>query len=101
MGVTTAETKAAPELAGLSPPLRIEPGRPNSRLVALSDLTLTTCRWPIGDPHDEGFRFCGAPCVENYCTDHNRIAHRRAVQPCRDLNESDFVRPRGWSRQGT
>ena len=31
-----------------------------------------TCLWPIGDPSDKDFHFCGEPVAEGkpYCTDH-------------------------------
>lgn len=47
---------------------------------ALSILGLTnfTCRFPIGDPQEAGFTFCGRTCnnVENpYCIDHAKLAY--------------------------
>jgi GcrA cell cycle regulator len=77
--VTGARVKPA-----LSPPLRAEPAKPSpdSRSVALADLTLTTCRWPIGDPSDEGFRFCGVPASDPpYCNGHRRLAYHAARAP--------------------
>jgi GcrA cell cycle regulator len=46
------------------------------RAIGLSDLTSTTCRWPIGDPLEAGFGFCGARCVagEPYCAAHQAVA---------------------------
>lgn len=37
------------------------------------------CQWPIGDPRDEDFRFCGAPAVEGrpYCDRHCARAYTR------------------------
>jgi hypothetical protein len=91
MSIKLAGTKAARELAGLSRPLRIEPGRPapDSRFVALGDLTLTTCRWPLGDPRDEGFRFCGAPCDPPYCISHRRLAYTHAQIPRSPSSQSN------------
>jgi GcrA cell cycle regulator len=43
-------------------------------------LTPTTCRWPIGDPQEPGFRFCmtkhlpGSP----YCPEHYARAFSRS-----------------------
>jgi hypothetical protein len=35
-----------------------------------------TCRWPIGDPAQPGFHFCGAPAVERpYCERHCAVAY--------------------------
>ncbi|HEV3371160.1 MAG TPA: GcrA family cell cycle regulator [Xanthobacteraceae bacterium] len=42
------------------------------------DLTETTCRWPIGEPGEEGFAFCGAATFKRYpyCVGHCLIAYR-------------------------
>jgi GcrA cell cycle regulator len=44
--------------------------------VKLLDLTLETCRWPVGDPRDFSFRFCGAlsPVDKPYCGHHTLAA---------------------------
>lgn len=44
-------------------------------LVALGD---TDCRWPIGDPRESDFHFCGRPKVQGlpYCEPHVRRAHQ-------------------------
>jgi GcrA cell cycle regulator len=38
-----------------------------------------TCQWPIGDPGQDEFRFCGAPSSTGrpYCDAHCQIAYRR------------------------
>ena len=47
---------------------------------AVVALTPRCCRWPIGDPHVEGFRFCceRAEPGNPYCNDHmaRRLAPR-------------------------
>ncbi len=45
--------------------------------VTLMDLKLTSCRWPIGDPKDEDFHFCGADTVTGkpYCAEHCKLAY--------------------------
>ena len=45
--------------------------------VSLMDLKLNSCRWPIGDPKDEDFHFCGADTVTGkpYCAEHCKIAY--------------------------
>ncbi|MEO1493713.1 MAG: GcrA family cell cycle regulator [Pseudomonadota bacterium] len=47
-----------------------------ARRVSLLDLTERTCKWPIGDPTDENFAFCGLPCVPGkpYCENHVAVA---------------------------
>lgn len=34
------------------------------------------CRWPIGDPQDDGFTFCGAHADGTYCAEHHPRAHQ-------------------------
>lgn len=45
---------------------------PGMRMLPLTGLTATTCRWPVGDPKEPGFAFCGIPCPSGrpYCDDH-------------------------------
>jgi len=40
--------------------------------VSLLELTSHTCRWPIGDPKDPDFHFCGQEVMsgKNYCEKH-------------------------------
>ena len=40
--------------------------------VSLLELTSASCRWPIGDPKDADFHFCGKEVVpgKNYCEKH-------------------------------
>ena len=45
--------------------------------VRLMDLKISTCRWPIGDPKDEDFHFCGEQTVTGkpYCLAHCQEAY--------------------------
>ena len=49
----------------------------NKRGIKLSELDSHTCRWPIGDPKDDGFCFCGAKVRtgQTYCDEHAAIAY--------------------------
>lgn len=52
--------------------------------VELTALKDGVCRWPIGDPASEGFRFCGRSCPHGqpYCEGHAaRAFHGRALRP--------------------
>lgn len=42
----------------------------------LRELKSTSCRWPIGDPGDAEFHFCGRGKIDGlpYCTHHAKIA---------------------------
>ncbi len=46
--------------------------------VSLVELKERMCRWPIGDPKEEGFKFCGGPSAEGlpYCDHHCRVAYQ-------------------------
>jgi GcrA cell cycle regulator len=41
------------------------------------------CQWPIGDPVQPGFGFCGAPVVPGkpYCAQHCAVAYTRVSVP--------------------
>jgi len=45
--------------------------------VTLLDLKTSSCRWPIGDPSDPAFRFCGTRIQpgETYCPCHAELAY--------------------------
>lgn len=45
--------------------------------VGLLDLKFNSCRWPIGEPKDKDFHFCGAVCQTGkpYCPEHCKIAY--------------------------
>ncbi|UXM94781.1 GcrA cell cycle regulator [Bartonella sp. HY329] len=49
---------------------------PMKRNLTLLQLTESTCKWPIGDPLNEDFHFCGADSGESspYCSFHSKIA---------------------------
>ena len=49
------------------------------RRVGLADLEeVNCCRWPIGDPTDEDFAYCGLETAKgrSYCAGHCRMAYR-------------------------
>ncbi|MEM7669916.1 MAG: GcrA family cell cycle regulator [Pseudomonadota bacterium] len=47
-----------------------------AKRLDLLELTERTCKWPIGDPAEENFFFCGLPCVPSkpYCEHHVAVA---------------------------
>ena len=51
----------------------------SSLVTKLTDLDSHTCRWPIGDPKDEDFHFCGKKIKtgQTYCEEHSAIAYVR------------------------
>jgi len=61
-----------------------------AKRIPLMDLTERTCKWPIGDPLEDDFAFCGLACVPGkpYCEHHVAIA----FQPV--SSRRDRARPR-------
>ncbi|GMG81744.1 hypothetical protein LNKW23_09570 [Paralimibaculum aggregatum] len=47
-----------------------------ARKLDLLELTERTCKWPIGDPAEDGFHFCGLPAVAGKpcCKHHVAVA---------------------------
>jgi len=51
------------------------------KISNIMDLNRNTCRWPIGDPGDTDFAYCGchAPDGSPYCAEHARMAYQQPV----------------------
>ena len=43
--------------------------------VRLVDIGHGQCRWPLGDPKSEAFRFCGAHAERTYCPHHHALVY--------------------------
>lgn len=56
-----------------SPKLKVE----TINVLRLDSLRAGMCSWPIGEPGDATFHFCGAPAQDGkpYCTEHCAIAY--------------------------
>ncbi|MBQ9272027.1 MAG: global cell cycle regulator GcrA-like protein [Alphaproteobacteria bacterium] len=50
--------------------------------IKLIDLDSHTCRWPIGDPRDDDFCFCGKKVRtgQTYCDEHAQMAYVKATK---------------------
>lgn len=61
-------------------------------MVSLVELSERSCRWPIGDPEDQQFGFCGLPAAPGkpYCAGHAL----QAFQPLTSRRERDRIRGR-------
>jgi GcrA cell cycle regulator len=48
------------------------------RRIGLLDIAEADCRWPIGDPVEDDFAYCGLPISKGhaYCAGHCRLAYR-------------------------
>jgi GcrA cell cycle regulator len=77
-----------PQVAAL-PPLPLADGTP-ATILTLRD---TMCKWPIGDPADPKFAFCGrkADCGP-YCSEHAALAFQPARKREGRKSEYDYVR---------
>lgn len=53
--------------------------------LTLLELTPNSCRWPVGDPADDTFGFCGAPTcgTDTYCKAHTALAGPKRNKPKR------------------
>ena len=51
---------------------------PIAKRLTIEKLTERTCKWPIGDPGDDDFHFCGHDSLEGlpYCQYHARVAYQ-------------------------
>ncbi|MEL6687035.1 MAG: GcrA family cell cycle regulator [Pseudomonadota bacterium] len=83
----TAKPKVAPAQLPVSaePPLEAKPLKDGSYATILT-LTENMCKWPIGDPSSDEFRFCGRKTEpdEPYCKAHSMVAY----QPSRRRSSS-------------
>ena len=59
---------------------------PMGQRCSLVELSDHRCRWPIGDPGQPEFAFCGGPSSEGfpYCAYHARIAYQPVADRRRD-----------------
>lgn len=50
--------------------------------LKLLNLNENTCKWPVGDPQDDSFGFCGTKARENdpYCEYHCKLAYQPAAE---------------------
>lgn len=80
---------SAPRMVVVAPAPAATP--PVSRAVAVAGergsvgvlgLETRMCRWPIGDPTDADFGFCGKPAAPGmpYCEEHAKIAYQPQLQ---------------------
>ena len=48
------------------------------RRIGLAEMAEVECRWPVGDPLEDDFAYCGLPIARGhaYCAGHCRLAYR-------------------------
>ncbi len=54
----------------------------SGKLYTLSELKPRMCRWPCGDPQEDGFGFCGEESMPGlpYCAEHSKVAYQAATR---------------------
>lgn len=54
----------------------------NPSCLKLTELDNHSCRWPIGDPKDDNFCFCGKKVKsgQTYCEEHSALAYVKPVK---------------------
>jgi len=74
------------------PPLEAKP-MSNGEFATILTITDHMCKWPIGDPGTDSFRFCGRKTdpEEPYCVAHSRVAY----QPSRRRGASSNTKALG------
>lgn len=85
-GASNDQKPAKPVIRERAPSAPIAPSLREENIpikgIALTELRESTCRWPIGDPKQEGFKFCGcnsAPGM-SYCDNHTRLAYQASTR---------------------
>jgi GcrA cell cycle regulator len=71
-----------------APPQLIErkiqkiPAQDNRKGIPLTDLKANECRWPLGDPREDHFGFCGHRQIAGlpYCAEHAKLAYQAATR---------------------
>ncbi|HMO28013.1 GcrA family cell cycle regulator [Enterovirga sp.] len=72
----------APPSVPEAPPAAEAAEIPVSQRVSILELRETMCRWPLGDPQNPEFGFCGARTATGlpYCLVHCRLAYQPASE---------------------
>lgn len=84
-GAKKNENGAAP----VRPAPIVDLPEPKPMMLNLLQLTDNTCKYPIGDPQEEAFGFCGAKSRDGdpYCEYHCRLTYQPAADRRRDRSQ--------------
>ncbi len=98
-----AEARPRPETAPKAPMVAESPAAaeapqepqrlPNGELVTVMNVRDTMCKWPIGDPADPSFSFCGrgSDGSSPYCAEHAKVAFQPARKRERKTREDNYI----------
>ncbi len=83
---TVVSAQPRPQRVEPLPPAELE-DMPGATILTLTD---RICKWPIGDPRDADFHFCGRASAEGlpYCADHARRAYQPPARRSGEREES-------------
>jgi GcrA cell cycle regulator len=65
--------------------------------VSMAELKGKMCRWPIGDPREDDFHFCGGNSIAGlpYCEEHAKVAYqassRNRVLKAKDFEDANTI----------
>lgn len=71
--------------------------KPDGSTISILELNERTCRWPVGDPRDGNFGYCGSAVygAHPYCAEHVAIAfqapNRKDKRPTKNVKEADVA----------
>ena len=84
---TRTVTRPAAPITPPAPPPLLAKKLPNGEYATIMTIRDHMCKWPIGDPMDDDFRFCGRKnkSGEPYCESHCNVAY----QPSRRRGSSN------------
>ncbi len=70
------ETRPSP-IKKTAPVKKAKETKTTNERIGIMELKLNTCRWPIGDPTDDDFHFCGKNTATGkpYCAEHCAMAY--------------------------
>jgi GcrA cell cycle regulator len=90
-----ARPKAKPPVAVklVVPPPVEDAAIPIEQRKTFIELGPHDCRWPVGDPQEPGFFFCGAVQRDgsSYCSAHHHVAYNRIREPVNARPKFNFV----------
>lgn len=92
---TIAASQAASERAVAKAAMDALPPMPIGDGEAATILTIrdSMCKWPIGDPADPAFAFCGRTAHDGpYCKNHAKVAFQPARKREKKKSEYNYVR---------
>jgi GcrA cell cycle regulator len=76
-------------LAKRGSPIKERPDKPeiSENLVTMAKLRTGMCSWPVGEPNDPDFHFCGEEAVDGkpYCRDHCAKAYIKITKDGRKV----------------